>query len=99
MLAGAPVVYDRGESVRDVLIDAVRTRGTIDPAEFAEQDWSIVPAAGAASVRTIFLRRNDPSHVEQPVLRIVSFNDLDGALVAADGRAVAARASQDQPIV
>lgn len=83
MLAGAPVVYDRGESVRDVLIDAVRTRGTIDPAEFAEQDWSIVPAAAAASVRTIFLRRNDPAHIERPVLRIVSFNDLDGALLVA----------------
>ncbi len=91
MLAGAPVVYDRGESVRDVLVDAVRARGTIDPARFSEQDWSIVPAAAAASVRTLFLRRNDPTTVERPVLRIVSFNDLDGVLLAADGRAVAAR--------
>ena len=29
MLAGAPVVYDKGESIRDLLIQDLRTRGVL----------------------------------------------------------------------
>ncbi|WP_420124988.1 bifunctional metallophosphatase/5'-nucleotidase [Longimicrobium sp.] len=45
MLLGAPVVYDRGEGIRDLLIEEIRRRGTLRPADVFRQNWEIVPAA------------------------------------------------------
>ncbi|HEX6373307.1 MAG TPA: 5'-nucleotidase C-terminal domain-containing protein [Longimicrobium sp.] len=45
MLIGAPVVYDRGEGIRDLLIADIRRRGTLRPADVFRQSWEIVPAA------------------------------------------------------
>ena len=45
MLIGAPVVYDRGEGIRDLLIEEIRRRGTLRPADVFRQNWEIVPAA------------------------------------------------------
>ncbi|MDB4947640.1 MAG: cpdB [Gemmatimonadetes bacterium] len=48
MLLGAPVVYDRGESIRDLLIAEIQRRGTISPADVFRRNWRIVPASLAA---------------------------------------------------
>jgi 2',3'-cyclic-nucleotide 2'-phosphodiesterase (5'-nucleotidase family) len=45
MLIGAPVVYDRGESIRDLLIAEIQRRGRISPADVFHRNWEIVPAA------------------------------------------------------
>ncbi len=45
MLIGAPVVYDRGEGIRDLLIEEIRRRGTLRPADVFRRNWEIVPAA------------------------------------------------------
>ncbi|HEX2208950.1 MAG TPA: 5'-nucleotidase C-terminal domain-containing protein [Longimicrobium sp.] len=45
MLIGAPVVYDRGEGIRELLIEDIRRRGTLRPADVFRQNWEIVPAA------------------------------------------------------
>ena len=45
MLLGAPVVYDRGESIRDLLIAEIQRRGRIAPADVFVRNWEIVPAA------------------------------------------------------
>jgi 2',3'-cyclic-nucleotide 2'-phosphodiesterase/3'-nucleotidase len=45
MLLGAPVVYDRGESIRDLLIADIQRRGRISPADVFRKNWEIVPAA------------------------------------------------------
>ena len=45
MLIGAPVVYDRGESIRDLLIAEIQRRGRISPADVFRANWVIVPAA------------------------------------------------------
>lgn len=45
MLLGAPVVYDRGESIRDLLIADLQRRGRISPADVFRKNWEIVPAA------------------------------------------------------
>ncbi|CAN5853003.1 5'-nucleotidase C-terminal domain-containing protein [soil metagenome] len=47
MIAGAAVVYDRGEDVRELLIEEVRRRGTIRPANYFTQSWRLLPAAAA----------------------------------------------------
>jgi 2',3'-cyclic-nucleotide 2'-phosphodiesterase (5'-nucleotidase family) len=44
MLAAAPVVYDRGEGIRELLIEEIRRMGTISPEQFFRPNWEIVPA-------------------------------------------------------
>jgi 2',3'-cyclic-nucleotide 2'-phosphodiesterase/3'-nucleotidase len=48
MLIGAPVVYDKGEGIRELLIEEIRRRGTIAPRDVFRKNWEIVPAALAA---------------------------------------------------
>ncbi|HKP75933.1 MAG TPA: 5'-nucleotidase C-terminal domain-containing protein [Longimicrobiaceae bacterium] len=45
MLLGAPVVYDRGESIRDLLIAEIQRRGRISSADVFARNWEIIPAA------------------------------------------------------
>jgi 2',3'-cyclic-nucleotide 2'-phosphodiesterase (5'-nucleotidase family) len=96
MLRGAPVVYDRQLEVRQLLIDEVRRRGTISPADYFTQNWRIEPA-GAVAAAYEALRRQPPfdaGPTRAPLrgrhlglwqgpprrLRIVATNDFHGAL-------------------
>ena len=45
MLHDAPVVYDRQQEIRQLLIDEVRRKGTLRPADYFHPNWRIVPAA------------------------------------------------------
>lgn len=47
MLADAPVVYDEQREIRDLLIEEFRRAGTVDPADYFEPSWRIVPAEAA----------------------------------------------------
>ncbi len=51
MLIGAPVVYDRGEGIRELLIAEIERRGTISPAQVFRRNWEIVPPALAERAR------------------------------------------------
>jgi 2',3'-cyclic-nucleotide 2'-phosphodiesterase/3'-nucleotidase len=44
MLRDAPVVYDRQQDIRQLLIDEVRRAGTLRPADYFQPNWRIVPA-------------------------------------------------------
>jgi 2',3'-cyclic-nucleotide 2'-phosphodiesterase (5'-nucleotidase family) len=44
MVSTAPVVYDRDESIRDLLVEEVRRRGTISPEDYFEPNWEVIPA-------------------------------------------------------
>ncbi len=87
MLHGAPVVYDRNENIRDVLVDDVRRRGTIDPADFSATDWRIVPAEAAAEARELAggARASRPgaqhAAADSILLRVLAINDFHGALL------------------
>lgn len=101
MLRGAPVVYDRQEEIRDLLIAEVRRRGTLRPEDFATRNWELRPAeAGAAAWRAMqgaafdasgAPRRATPSRLSTGRwLRIIGSNDFHGAFEArADGNGVA----------
>ena len=85
MLRGAPVIYDRDENIRDLLVAELRARRRIDPRTFADSNWRIVPAAAAAQVRAL-QRGADPKGAlaterDSVMLRIVTTNDLHGALL------------------
>ena len=45
MLIGAPVVYDRGEGIRELLIAEIERRGSISPEQVFRKNWEIVPPA------------------------------------------------------
>jgi 2',3'-cyclic-nucleotide 2'-phosphodiesterase (5'-nucleotidase family) len=85
MLAGAPVVYDRQEDIRDLLVAEIARRGTLDPAQFGARNWRLVPDSLAASAQRYWI---DPAAAvarpaEKPdvvALRVLSTNDLHGAL-------------------
>jgi 2',3'-cyclic-nucleotide 2'-phosphodiesterase (5'-nucleotidase family) len=84
MLRGAPVVYDRNENIRDLLVEEIRLRKTIDPSSYASRDWRVVPEMAAASVRSLFRvpRRPAPASPRDSVLlRVVATADLHGALL------------------
>jgi len=44
MLRGAPVVYDHQQEIRQLLIDEVRAKKTLVPADYFHPNWRIVPA-------------------------------------------------------
>jgi len=45
MLRDAPVVQDRQLEIRQLLIDEVRKRGTVQPSDYFHQNWRIIPAS------------------------------------------------------
>lgn len=56
MLAGAPVVYDRGEYVRDLLFAEIRRRHTLLRTDYTGSDWGLAPPELAKKARAIFVR-------------------------------------------
>ena len=49
MLAGAPVIYDRQQEIRQLLIDEVTRKGTIAPNDYFTQNWRLEPRVAADS--------------------------------------------------
>lgn len=99
MLRGAPVVYDRQEEIRDLLIAEVRRRGTLRPGDFATHNWELQPAsAAAAAYRAMQRGAFDASGVARTAasrlqtgrwLRIIASNDFHGAFDARpDGKGI-----------
>lgn len=60
MVAEAPVVYDRDESIRDLLIREIERRGTISPDDYFRRNWQIVPDALAERAVAEQNRRGAP---------------------------------------
>ena len=49
MLAGAPVVRDEGQEIRQLLIDEVKARGTLRPEAYFTRNWRLEPAGAVAT--------------------------------------------------
>jgi len=43
MIQGAPVVYDKQETIRQLLIDEVRRKGTLKPEDYFVRNWRLAP--------------------------------------------------------
>ncbi|HSJ08589.1 MAG TPA: 5'-nucleotidase C-terminal domain-containing protein, partial [Longimicrobiales bacterium] len=86
MIAGAEVVYDRQEDIRELLIEEVRRRGEIRAADYFRQSWRLVPEQAAdAALREQVTRDVAPTQASTPAatrkrLRVLSTNDFHGHL-------------------
>jgi len=81
MLQGARVVYDRGESIRDLLAEDIRTRRYVTVQGVYAPSWSVAPAEAHAALRQAFT----PSvaavvRPDSTLLRVLAINDFHGAL-------------------
>jgi 2',3'-cyclic-nucleotide 2'-phosphodiesterase (5'-nucleotidase family) len=84
MLRDAPLVYDKGENIRDLLVEEIRSRRELDPADYGSRDWRIVPEPAAAAVRTLFrlpALASAPDPRDSVLLRVVTTTDLHGVLL------------------
>jgi 2',3'-cyclic-nucleotide 2'-phosphodiesterase (5'-nucleotidase family) len=90
MLAGAPVLSESTADIRQLLIDDVRRRGTLEPADVFKRNWQLTPpgavgAAYAAMHRDAFApaRPSITSTLVRPLparVRIIATNDFHGTL-------------------
>ncbi len=84
MLRAAPVVYDRRENIRDLLIEEIRARKTIAPSEYARREWRIVPEMAASAARALFRVPPRPlarSPQDTVLLRVLATTDLHGSFL------------------
>ncbi len=56
MLVNAPLVFESKGDIREMVIDAVRKAGRLDPAAWSRENWRIAPAAAAAAARASLQR-------------------------------------------
>jgi 2',3'-cyclic-nucleotide 2'-phosphodiesterase (5'-nucleotidase family) len=95
MLAHAPVVYDRQQEIRQLLIDEVRRRGTLRPEDYFTANWRLEPASAVAALYAQMHRLDraearatsprpldPPGRLPRPAtrLRVIATNDFHGAL-------------------
>ena len=85
MLRDAPVVYDKQQEIRQLLIDEVRTRQELKTADYFHQNWNLVFPGATGSTRGG--AQSLPAGT--PRLRIIGTNDLhDGLEPHADANGV-----------
>ena len=96
MIAGAPVVYDRQQDIRQLLTEEVRRVGTLRPQDYFARNWRIEPSgaiaelyrqmrpgavAASPAVASAAPARTRP-RLPRPAtrLRVIGTNDFHGAL-------------------
>ena len=87
MLNGAPVVYDRQQEIRQLLIDEVRAKGSLRQQDYFTPSWTLVRGGGgqiAAPVNPVVpsavITSRPPFPTGTRFLRIIATNDFHGAL-------------------
>ncbi len=86
MLHGAPVVYDKGENIPDLLVAELATRGPIGSSTIAPSQWRIVPQVADIAVRKLFGVPGEPLPVgagDTVLLRIMATAGLRGNFLPA----------------
>ena len=81
MVRAAPVVYDEAESIPELLMAEIRTRGPVDPRDYAATAWRIVPEVYSVQVQKLFGIAPAPlpaSPKDSIVLRILATADMLG---------------------
>jgi 2',3'-cyclic-nucleotide 2'-phosphodiesterase (5'-nucleotidase family) len=84
MLSRARVVYDKGEDIRDLLVNEIRRAGTLQPSTYLRPSWAIIPDSARAAARAAFAAVAPPAVVvrtrDSTLLRVLTITDLHGQL-------------------
>jgi 2',3'-cyclic-nucleotide 2'-phosphodiesterase/3'-nucleotidase/5'-nucleotidase len=85
MIRGAPVVLDRQQDIRELLIEEVRRRGTLRPEDFFRESWRLLPGDAARAAAAEQARTEAPAAVPDTIrprkrLRVLMTNDFHGRL-------------------
>jgi 2',3'-cyclic-nucleotide 2'-phosphodiesterase/3'-nucleotidase/5'-nucleotidase len=81
MLAGARVTYDRGEDVRDLLVDEIRRVKNLDARPYFRPSWQIIPPEARDAARAVFAPAAPPvNRADATLLRVLAITDLHGQL-------------------
>src|SRR6266699_2268844 len=81
MLAGAPLIYDKGEDIRELLVDEIRRARAIQAAAYLRPSWAIIPDPARAAARAAFAPAAAPlSTRDSTLLRVLTTSDLHGQL-------------------
>ena len=79
MLRDAPVVYDKQQEIRQLLIDEVKQRGVVRQSDYFTANWRLLRGGGATTASAL-----PAGQAEFPAgtrfLRIIATNDFHGAL-------------------
>ncbi len=92
MLAGAPVVYDEGRDIRDLLVEEIRRVGTLDPAVYAERNWRLAPASAVTHGYAALNRTREAEARGTSTTTAPSAASTTPATAATDGRGLATAA-------
>ncbi len=84
MLAGAPLVSESKGDIRDLIVEAVRKAGRLDPADWAASNWRIIPDAAAAAARASF-HTGSATPAPATRFRVIGMNDFHGAFESRPG--------------
>ncbi len=76
VLRDAPLIYDRQQEIRQLLVDEVRARGELKQSDYFHQNWSLV----YPGVTAVAGRQPQTLAAGTPRLRIIATNDMHGAL-------------------
>jgi len=84
MIAHAPVTYDKGEDIRELLVDEIRRARTIQAATYLHPSWAIMPDGARAAARAAFGPAPAAAAVvrDSTLLRVLATSDLHGQLEA-----------------
>jgi 2',3'-cyclic-nucleotide 2'-phosphodiesterase/3'-nucleotidase len=78
MLSGAPVVYDKQQEIRQLLIDEVKQRREIKQADYFVPNWRLMRGAGTGAAPPVSSQPPFPAGTR--FIRIIATNDFHGAL-------------------
>ncbi len=87
MLARAPVVYDKGQSIRDLVQAEIERRHLLRPEDFTGSDWQLAPNERGRRARALFLRDEAPAAApvaEGPPPRVLPVTPSRAELQARD---------------
>jgi 2',3'-cyclic-nucleotide 2'-phosphodiesterase (5'-nucleotidase family) len=99
MLAGARVTYDRGDDIRDLLVDEIRRVRALDARAYYRPSWAIIPLEAREAARAVFTPAAPRvSTADSVLLRVLGLTDLHGQLESrvwgwSEGRAVGGAAA------
>jgi 2',3'-cyclic-nucleotide 2'-phosphodiesterase (5'-nucleotidase family) len=79
LLADLPAVYANGERIRDLLVGEVRRSEVLEPEDYFERNWRVIPDEARTALRDAFGAQPVVAE-DRIVLRVLATTDFNGAL-------------------